>query len=82
MLNIGHGGLLLHDLRDLSHLMNQKIPNTSNLCALFFHRLCLCTYLDLLGSSGFLCLGDGCGEELRLDSWLKLSGSGVGHLLL
>lgn len=39
-------------------------------------------YLDLLGSSGLLSLGDGCSKELRLDSWLELGGGGVGHLLL
>lgn len=39
-------------------------------------------YLDLLGSSGFLSLGDGCSEKLGLDSWLELGGCSVGHLLL
>lgn len=39
-------------------------------------------YLDLLGSCGFLSLGEGCGKELGLDSWLKLGGCCVSHLLL
>lgn len=39
-------------------------------------------YLDLLGSSGFLSLWEGCSKELGLDSWLELGGGSVGHLLL
>ena len=39
-------------------------------------------YLDLLGSSGFLSLGDRCSKELGLDSRLELGGGSVGHLLL
>lgn len=39
-------------------------------------------YLELLGSRGFLRLGDGCCEELGLDARLQLGGSSVGHLLL
>ena len=38
--------------------------------------------LDLLGSSGFLSLGDRCGEKLGLDPWRYLGGSSIGHLLL
>lgn len=39
--------------------------------------------LDLLGTSGFLGLSDGCsGEKLGLDPWLELSGGCIGHLLL
>lgn len=39
-------------------------------------------YLDLLGASGFLSLGNGCSEKLGLDSWLELGGGSVGHFLL
>jgi len=41
----------------------------------------LMTHLDLLGSSRFLSLCDGCSEELGFYSRLELGG-GVGHLLL
>ena len=41
------------------------------------------THLDLLGTTGFLCLSDGGGgEKLGLDPWLELCGGCVGHFLL
>lgn len=39
-------------------------------------------YLDLLGSSGFLRLGNGCSKELGLEPLLELGGGSICHLLL
>lgn len=87
LLDVGHGLLLLNYLRDLCHLVmekNIKISSlTIDLCTNIKCWPSLSTDLDLLGTSGFLGLSDGCsGEKLGLDPWLELSGGCIGHLLL
>lgn len=49
---------------------------------LIIFMLSVTVYLDLLGSRGFLSLGEGCSKKLGLDSWLKLGGCRISHLLL
>lgn len=90
LLEVGHSGLLLYYLWELSHLIrevNRKTSHQSTNPSVYLqifslrYWLPMMMYLDLLGSCGFLSLGDRCSKELGLDSCLELSGS-VGHLLL
>lgn len=85
LLDVGHGGLLLHYLLELRHLLREVNMNLVTSIqrpeAYLQSRQPAITHLEL-SSSGFLSLGDGCREKLGLDSWLELGGCSVGHLLL
>lgn len=89
LLDVSHGRLLLNYLGNLCHLVLEK--NIKNLITnhwlvykyQMLQQPSLGTDLDLLGTSGFLGLSDGCsGEKLGLDPWLELSGGRISHLLL